>query len=120
MVSFDDLAILSGITARRLQSGAAELASRGVIKPPRAGRLPMEDASALVAAISFSAMDRLVNTIATMTAMTAAEYIEHQARLMAAAERVRKHLPAPAAQRGKAKRPRAAPGGTGGDQSRET
>jgi hypothetical protein len=101
MVSFDDLEVLTGITAKRLQAGAAELAGRGVIRPARAGRLPMKDASIVAGSISFAAMNRMASTITQMSAMTACDYILHQARLVKAVRAAQKSLPAPAVQRGK-------------------
>ena len=103
MVSFGDLEVLTGITAKRLQAGAAELAARGAIRPPRAGRLPMKDASIVAASISFAAMDRMASTINQMSTMTACEYILHQARLVKAVRAAQKSLPAPAVQRGNPK-----------------
>ena len=103
MVSFGDLEVLTGITAKRLQAGAAELAARGAIRPPRAGRLPMKDASIVAASISFAAMDRMASTINQMSTMTACEYILHQARLVKAVRAAQKSLPAPAVQRDKPK-----------------
>jgi hypothetical protein len=96
MLTFDDVAVLSGASVRRLRERAAGLAKQGLIRPNYADGMTVQDATFVASAVSVAAVSRLIDTVNRLSTMTLGEYVAHQARLMRAVEEALQSPPASA------------------------